>query len=163
MSSQEKMKLIWTRASWVIRRYQLNMLLEIHKNLGFYTTFSRARLAGPVFVCLLCFFRKNVQLKEVKYTYIYIHIYISPCFPTTNCQQPKKEEKKKNDWQIQWTVGPNAERFWKWMKGFIEPLWDTKIYKNERHIYEETALFGLMESGGIGWGRNIYGNWLSNR
>ena len=48
------------------------------------------------------------------------------------------------------------------MKGFTEPLWDTEIYKNERHRYEETALFELMESGRMGWGRNIYGSWLSN-
>ena len=151
------MKLIWSRASWVIHSYQLNMLPEIHKNVGFYTTFSRARLAGPVFVWLLCFFRKNVQFKEMKYTYLYISLLPQHQLPTT-----KKRKEKKNDWQIQWIVGPNTERFWKWMKGFIEPLWDTEIYKNERHMYEETALFGLMESGGMRWGRNIYGNWLSN-
>ena len=35
------------------------------------------------------------------------------------------------------------------MEVFIETPWDTEIYKNERHMYEETALFGLMESGGM--------------
>ena len=35
------------------------------------------------------------------------------------------------------------------MEVFIETPWDTEICKNERHMYEETALFGLMESGGM--------------
>lgn len=132
----KKVKLIWSRASWVIHSYQLNMLPEIHKNVGFYTTFSRAR-----FVWLLCFFRKNVQFKEMKYTYLYISLLPQHQLPTTKKWKGKKK-KKKNDWQIQWIVGPNTERFWKWMKGFIEPLWDTEIYKKwKAHVWRNCLIW----------------------
>lgn len=123
------------------------MLLEIHKNLGFYTTFSRA---GPVFVCLLCFFRKNVQLKEVKYTYIYIHIYISPCFPTTNCQQPKKEKKKKEWLTNTMNCGPKRRKILK----MDERIYRTSVgHKNlqkwKAHIWRDCLIWinGIWRNG----------------
>lgn len=137
----KKVKLIWSRASWVIHSYQLNMLPEIHKNVGFYTTFSRARLAGPVFVWLLCFFRKKCSFQRNEIN-IFIYLPASPT-PTANNQKMEgKKKKKKNDWQIQWIVGPNTERFWKWMKGFIEPLWDTEIYKKwKAHVWRNCLIW----------------------
>lgn len=137
----KKVKLIWSRASWVIHSYQLNMLPEIHKNVGFYTTFSRARLAGPVFVWLLCFFRKKCSFQRNEIN-IFIYLPASPT-PTANNQKKEgKKKKKKNDWQIQWIVGPNTERFWKWMKGFIEPLWDTEIYKKwKAHVWRNCLIW----------------------
>lgn len=42
------------------------------------------------------FLEKNVQLKEVKYTYIYTYLYTSASPPPTANNQ---KEEKKNDWQ----------------------------------------------------------------
>lgn len=149
MSSQEKMKLIWTRASWVIRRYQLNMLLEIHKNLGFYTTFSRARLAGPVFVCLLCFFRKNVQLKEVKYTYIYTYLYIS-LLPHHQLPTTKKGRKKKEWLTNTMNCGPKRRKILK----MNERIYRTSVgHKNlqkwKAHIWRDSLIWinGIWRNG----------------
>lgn len=92
----KKVKLIWSRASWVIHSYQLNMLPEIHKNVGFYTTFSRARLAGPVFVWLLCFFRKKCSFQRNEIN-IFIYLPASPT-PTANNQKKEGKKKKKKEW-----------------------------------------------------------------
>ena len=149
MSSREKMKLIWTRASWVIRRYQLNMLLEIHKNLGFYTTFSRARLAGPVFVCLLCFFRKNVQLKEVKCTYIYTYLYIS-LLPHHQLPTTKKGRKKKEWLTNTMNCGPKRRKILK----MDERIYRTSVgHKNlqkwKAHIWRDCLIWinGIWRNG----------------
>ena len=111
------------------------MLPEIHENIGFYTTYSRARLAGPVFVCLLCFFRKKIfQLKEMKYTYIHTHTHThththihthifaylpASLIPTANNE--KKEEKKKGWLTNTMNYGPKHREILKM---------DGSIYRN---------------------------------
>ena len=142
------MKLIWSRASWVIHRYQLNMLPEIHENIGFYTTYSRARLAGPVFVCLLCFFRKKIfsWRKWNIYTYIHTHththICVSPCFPDTNCQQRKKGRKKKGWLTNTMNYGPKHRKILK-MDGSIyrNSMGHRNLQKWEAHVWRDCLIW----------------------
>lgn len=85
----KKRKIFWSIASWILHRYQLNMLSEIYESSGFSTIFSGAILAVPFFACLFCFVFKSCSVKGNA-----MYIFLLLRFPNTNFPKTKNKQKK---------------------------------------------------------------------
>lgn len=73
------------KASWVLYRYQLNILPDIHGSAGFHTVFSGPVLWEPFLFVYSALSLKDIQLKEI--------IYISTTVLLS--QHPSTADKKK--------------------------------------------------------------------
>lgn len=101
----KKRKIFWSIASWILHRYQLNMLSEIYESSGFSTIFSGAILAVPFFACLFYFVFKSCSVKGNA-----MYIFLLLRFPNTNFPKTKNKTKKKAKPKNNKTITKKRER-----------------------------------------------------